>query len=862
VNAGVFSAEFGDAQSGVVSYVTKSGGSELTGSFEAMSDQLGPDAWRTNFNRAELTLGGPITDRLTFFLAGTASGEDASTTEFAPNRFAIDGADTCDVENFCEVANGGPGLGAPATFRLPRTSSTAGLSDSVDVTAPRFVEFDNGRTVPHGWSQSDLFHANLNWQLPRGSRANFSFVRNRDQAMGHAGFATNFLFDGVDGALGTRNAYALSWFQTLKRTPTEQLALDLLVGYSQDRDTNGMLDQAWWVDHKDPSFGFLTGNLNFAFDDGNRTVTGFDAFDPSDEFITAYRSNAVPLDSLMLFPGRVDLTGTRQSLSGLSANLRANPYGLGTSLPLYGAGSEGLAKSSEDRLQVRGALDWQLGRFNRLRAGAEYVSIALDAFSLPLVTGGVPVPETADPRRIGVFLQDRLDFGPLVLDAGLRLDRLDTDAAYPIVPGFVFNVPDSLKAGFVRYAGPEQGYVPLFDTPCGGVTPSNPNGTCLSNFVEAETKSEFSPRLGAAYSLSPRSTFRLSYGRFVQTPAFFDGELRNANLDLQNGGTGSVFGRDVELPSTRMLEVGYRLLLGDDLLFDVSVFDKRRSDALTSQRLGFEDPTTGGTILLDVLANADPTSSNGFDVAVDKAVGNMIDTRLSYSFVDADSDSDVSPPGHRRHSINWTGSLSFPADFKQGSVVGSVLRDLGLFTILRVRSGLPFTQIVNQGEGQVGPAGAGGLPAGMIGDASTPWTTAFDLRLTKGFQVGRGLHLLAFVDWRNPFDIENSSLVFLETGDETNELFREQTLAPLMSDTRLDGEPDIDDFDIRAESPENPFNQFMLLRAEQRFGNGDGIFTVAEQEAAFGQMYENDFGANSRFKTSDQLMRLGVRIGF
>ena len=136
----------------------------------------------------------------------------------------------------------------------------------------------------------------------------------------------------------------------------------------------------------------------------------------------------------------------------------------------------------------------------------------------------------------------------------------------------------------------------------------------------------------------------------------------------------------------------------------------------------------------------------------------MIDTRLSYSFADADSDSDASPPGHRRHSINWTGSLSFPADFKQGSVVGSVLRDLGLFTILRVRSGLPFTQIVNQGEGQVGPAGAGGLPAGMLGDASTPWTTAFDLRLTKGFQVGRGLHLLAFVDWRNPFDIENSSL--------------------------------------------------------------------------------------------------------
>jgi hypothetical protein len=54
----------------------------------------------------------------------------------------------------------------------------------------------------------------------------------------------------------------------------------------------------------------------------------------------------------------------------------------------------------------------------------------------------------------------------------------------------------------------------------------------------------------------------------------------------------------------------------------------------------------------------------------------------------------------------------------------------------------------------------------------------------------------------------------------------------------------------------------MLLRAEQRFGNGDGVFTVEEQEAAFGQIYENFYGADARFRTSDQLMRIGVRLVF
>ena len=54
VNVGAFAAEFGEAQSGVVSYVTRSGGAQFTGSLEMMTDQV-TNSWRTNFNRAELT---------------------------------------------------------------------------------------------------------------------------------------------------------------------------------------------------------------------------------------------------------------------------------------------------------------------------------------------------------------------------------------------------------------------------------------------------------------------------------------------------------------------------------------------------------------------------------------------------------------------------------------------------------------------------------------------------------------------------------------------------------------------------------------------------------------------------------------
>ena len=99
-----------------------------------------------------------------------------------------------------------------------------------------------------------------------------------------------------------------------------------------------------------------------------------------------------------------------------------------------------------------------------------------------------------------------------------REPYLDPDVFYPRTPGAVFNVPDSLKQGFTRYDSETGGYVPL--NACGPDS-FDPTAPCKSNFIEGSTKSEFSPRLGASFPVTPTSTFRLSYGRFVQTPAFF-----------------------------------------------------------------------------------------------------------------------------------------------------------------------------------------------------------------------------------------------------------------------------------------------------------------------------------------------------
>jgi hypothetical protein len=219
----------------------------------------------------------------------------------------------------------------------------------------------------------------------------------------------------------------------------------------------------------------------------------------------------------------------------------------------------------------------------------------------------------------------------------------------------------------------------------------------------------------------------------------------------------------------------------------------------------------------------------------------------------------------RKHNIGWTTSTMFPRDWQDGTFIGAVMQDVGFFTVLTLRSGLPYTKLINFGNGQQGPpslAGLEGVPESSINGNETPWNWTFDFRLSKNFQLGQNFNMGIFLDWRNPLNLTNQTTVFLETSAAVNEQHRENQLGTALRDQRLDGDNIIRDFDIVAESPETDYNKFMLLRAEQRFGNGDGIYTVEEQERAFGERYEDIWGENVNFRTSDQSFRLGLRLAF
>src|SRR5690606_39334034 len=80
VTTGSSSAEFGNAQSGIISLATKSGGSRFQGSLAYETEEVFPDAPNIGSNKVSATPGGPLVGNLTFLVAGDNAGNHSGAS--------------------------------------------------------------------------------------------------------------------------------------------------------------------------------------------------------------------------------------------------------------------------------------------------------------------------------------------------------------------------------------------------------------------------------------------------------------------------------------------------------------------------------------------------------------------------------------------------------------------------------------------------------------------------------------------------------------------------------------------------------------------------------------------------------------
>jgi hypothetical protein len=155
-------------------------------------------------------------------------------------------------------------------------------------------------------------------------------------------------------------------------------------------------------------------------------------------------------------------------------------------------------------------------------------------------------------------------------------------------------------------------------------------------------------------------------------------------------------------------------------------------------------------------------------------------------------------------------------------------------------------------------------------------------RVTKSFGLG-GLDVTGYLDVRNLLNFRNVLQVFAVNGDIRNDAERQANLDADLGDIATeadangvlggDGELDLRFGDIadprtgcgnwisgRGSVPAAA-NCVYLIRAEQRFGNGDGIYTLDEQSNAINALYDVARGDHQQLGFGRRA-RLGFEINF
>lgn len=92
------------------------------------------------------------------------------------------------------------------------------------------------------------------------------------------------------------------------------------------------------------------------------------------------------------------------------------------------------ARRDERRWGVRAEAESRLGRHHVLRGGLEWNAIELDVRGRRLETVFDAEVYTVRPRTTAAWLQDRIDLGDLVLEGGLRWDRWAPRTRFPVIP--------------------------------------------------------------------------------------------------------------------------------------------------------------------------------------------------------------------------------------------------------------------------------------------------------------------------------------------------------------------------------------------------------------------------------------------
>jgi len=892
VTTGSSSAEFGNAQSGIIAAQIRTGGTKYAGNFGYETDEVFGKTAGPGLNRFQGSFSGPIIRNFTFYVGGSLEGQRSVDVGFDADKtpmFVAAGIDTTVAVPSDTLATADTTMVPVYNFAAYRGDCDQFKTSANPDIASNYGVSCQGIRTPYSARTTYNLTGKLTYSYGTGSRIGFtalasqfqgrSFTQNRTTTGTLLDLSNLYNAAALRGFRNYSRVFTLNWTQNLSKSSERALALETYLSYQQDRTLGGPMARDYEENSRNPFGGFLISPVKFLWN--------YDNFPLTDQLIDNYRRN--------LPSAPIDLAQRTQFQS--NDVYRNDPYALfsrggsGGEMQFFdnGLGSpQGIRVLSyrENRWIGKANLDWQFDRYNRVKLGGELTRYDIGSYSHQIDDQIFSDIYHEKPLRWNAFLEDRLDLGDVVLVGGVRYDWYKTRAR--------------------RW----NGFPRLFSNPA--FDPANPQAffTSDSLFPEDKSHSYVSPHVQVSFPVTERTNFRLSYAHQVQVPDF-SVVLQGINSDINITNTNNLYGSDLDFGKTITFEFGVRHAFSDDMVLDVAAYNKDNLSNAAGRLISLFDPVRNNSVDVRLITNADFGNTKGIDVRLDRRFGNLFNGTLAYSYqqakntgsdpntyvdfgsrvLNALSGGNQPPPQaafatdfSRPHTLAAAAALAFPNDWHNGTTLGSIFGNVGAYATFRFTSGAPYTKCNPTPTDRDVVSGDNcerDFPEGQ-NSVRLPAYKELNLRLTKGFSLG-GLDLTAYVDGRNILNFRNVIQVFTTTNDIRNqeevdiELAADRheyqaeaarSLVPVDADGNIDlsfgGIPDprsgCSGWVLDDGSPAAP-NCVYMIRAEERFGDGDHIFTADEQDAAGLAQYNLIRGAHN-FTGTPRRVRLGFEVNF
>ncbi len=356
-----------------------------------------------------------------------------------------------------------------------------------------------------------------------------------------------------------------------------------------------------------------------------------------------------------------------------------------------------------------------------------------------------------EPREYSAYIQDKAEFSEIIFNLGLRLDYFDPDGQVLADPSDPQIYAPFKQEHIYRNWGEVEDEDDLIE-----YTVEEREEFW---FKKASNKYQISPRFGVSFPVTDRGIIHFSYGHFFQNPAFRY-LYSNPEFQIAGAGTNAYIGNaDLDAERTVMYEVGLQQGIGRNFILNATGFYRDIRDWV-----GMSPPIETSRSTYQKHVNMDYAGVMGFTLTGSTSLPG-ITVKVDYTFMEAkgttsdpldayyDALNDAAPRIEMVY-LDWdeTHTLNTVTTVRLGGWTTSL--------ITKFNSGLPFTPEFSRAE----VAGSSTFSGLTENSSRKPTVFNVDLRFSRSVDIG-GQNFDFAVDIYNLLDNRSVRNVYADTGE-------------------------------------------------------------------------------------------------